>query len=288
MKRTALELDVFLNLLPDAVIIVDARQRIIFANASIVGLLGYSPDELVDKSLDCLIPKSFRGDHQLHFEKFQRHGKPMTMGDRELVNGLDKSGAEIPLSITLANIDLDDEQYSIAIMRDVSKLHSEITEITFRAETDALTGLSNRLQLSQFLEAAIDKSSPFTLLYMDLEKFKPINDEHGHEVGDKVLQIVAKRLRAMIRPQDLAVRIGGDEFVLFLDGLVDTRAIEQRATAIAASIKRPFHIGQLTGVVGVNIGGAQYPRDGSSEQALLHVADHNMYSAKKSGLAYKI
>lgn len=66
---------------------------------------------------------------------------------------------------------------------------------------------------------------------------------------------MAKRLQALIRPQDLAVRIGGDEFVLFLDGLVDNRTLEQRAIAVAASIKRPFHIGDLSGVVGVNICG---------------------------------
>ena len=83
------------------------------------------------------------------------------------------------------------------------------------------------------------------------------------------------------------MRIGGDEFVLYLGGVVDAGTLEQRATAVANSIKRPFHVGELSGAVGVNIGGAQYPRDGSSEQALLNVADHNMYRAKQSGLAYK-
>lgn len=83
------------------------------------------------------------------------------------------------------------------------------------------------------------------------------------------------------------MRIGGDEFVLFLDGLVDNRTLEQRAIAVAASIKRPFHIGDLSGVVGVNIGGGQYPRDGKNERELLNVADHNMYQAKQGGLDYK-
>ncbi len=212
----------------------------------------------------------------------------MAMGDRPLVYGLDKSGNEVPVSITIANIDLSGDSYSIAVMRDIGELQSEITEITFQAETDVLTGLGNRLRLSQVLGTAIEKTAPFSLLFMDLEKFKPINDNFGHEVGDRVLQIVAKRLQALIRPQDLAVRIGGDEFVLFLDGLVDNQTLEQRATAIAASIKRPFHIGDLSGVVGVNIGGGQYPRDGKNERELLNVADHNMYQAKQSGLDYKI
>lgn len=288
MKKTLLAIDDFLNLLPDAVVIVDAKGRIVFANTLVQGLLGYKPDELVEQPLHCLIPKTYRTEHQSHFAKFREHGKPKSMGDRPLVYGLNKSGNEIPVSITIANIDLDGEQYSIAVMRDIGELQSEITEITFQAETDVLTGLGNRLQLSHVLEAAMDKNRPFSLLFMDLEKFKPINDKHGHEVGDKVLKIVAKRLQALVRSQDLAVRIGGDEFVLFLDGLVDTLTLEQRAETIADSIKRPFHIGELSAVVRINIGGAQYPRDGNNERELLKVADHNMYRAKQSGSAYKI
>jgi len=287
MKKSLLALDDLFNLLPDAIVVVDASGHIVFANTSVQGLLGYKPDELVRQPLDYLIPKSYRAEHQSHFKRFWEHGQAMVMGDRPCVYGLDKSGNEIPLSISIANMDLDNERYSIAVMRDIGELQSEITEITSMAETDALTGLGNRVQLSHALEAAIEKNDHFSLLYLDLEKFKPINDKHGHEVGDKVLQIVAKRLQALIRPQDLAVRVGGDEFVLFLDGMVDAGTLEQRATAAANSIKRPFHVGELSGVVGVNIGGAQYPRDGNDEQTLLNVADHNMYRAKQGGLVYK-
>lgn len=288
MKKTVLALDELLNLLPDAVVIVDARGRITFANFSVLGLLGYRPDELVGQSLDCLIPKSYRSEHRSHFQRFREQGKPVAMGDRPFVYGLDKSGNEVPVSISIANIDLSGESCSIAVMRDIGELQSEITEITFQAETDALTGLGNRLRLSQVLRTAIEKTAPFSLLFLDLEKFKPINDNFGHEVGDRVLQIVAKRLQSSVRPQDLAARLGGDEFVLFLDGLVDNQTLEQRAAAVAASIKRPFHIGDLSGVVGVNIGCGQYPRDGNNERELLNVADHNMYQAKQSGLDYKI
>ena len=288
MKKSLLALDDLLNLLPDAIVIVDGTGRVAFANASVQGLLGYKPDELVGQPLDCLIPKSYRAEHQSYFKRFWEHGQAMAMGDRPCIYGLDKSGNEIPLSISIANMDLDNERYSIAVMRDIGELQSEITEITSMAETDALTGLGNRIQLTHVLETAIENKGQFSLLYLDLEKFKPINDKHGHEVGDRVLQIVARRLQALIRPQDSAVRVGGDEFVLFLDGLGDTRPLEQRAQAVADSIKRPFHVGELSGVVGVNIGGARYPRDGNSEQALLKVADQNMYRAKQGGLAYII
>jgi diguanylate cyclase (GGDEF)-like protein len=144
------------------------------------------------------------------------------------------------------------------------------------------------LRLSQVLQTAIERSGPFSLLFLDLERFKPFNDNYGHEVGDKVLQIVARRLQALVRSEDLAVRLGGDEFVLFLDGLIDTEILEQRAAAVADSVARRFHIGDLSGAVGVNIGGATFPRDGRTEHDLLKTADRNMYQAKQAGIPYKI
>lgn len=288
MKDTLLALSDLLNMLPDAVVIVDGKGRITFANTHIEGLLGYTPGELAKQPLDRLIPKNYRADHKTHLARFREHGQPMAMGDRPLIYGLDKSGNEIPISVSIANLDLDGERYSIAIMHDSGEVQSEITEVTSKAETDLLTGIGNRLRLSQVLQTAIEKLRPFSLLFLDLEKFKPFNDNYGHQVGDKVLQIVARRLQALVRSEDLAVRLGGDEFVLFLDGLVDIEILEQRAAAVADSVALRFHIGDLSGAVGVNIEGATFPRDGRTEHDLLKTADRNMYQAKQAGIPYKI
>jgi diguanylate cyclase (GGDEF)-like protein/PAS domain S-box-containing protein len=288
MKDTVIVLGDFLNMLPDAMVIVDSTGRIVFANTPVYGLLGYTPDELVDQPLGCLIPKTYRTKHETHMGKFRNHGKPTSMSTRPMVYGLDKSGGEIPISVSIANINLGSELYSIAVMHDSHDVLSEITHVTFQAETDVLTGIGNRLRLSQELQTAFEKSCPFSLLFLDLEKFKPFNDIYGHEVGDKVLQLVAKRLEALIRSNDIAVRLGGDEFVLLLEGLDDTKVVERRAAAVFNSVTRPFHIGDLSSVIGVNIGGAIYPRDGESEGELLKVADQNMYQAKQAGIPYKI
>jgi diguanylate cyclase (GGDEF)-like protein/PAS domain S-box-containing protein len=288
MKDTLLALSDLLNMLPDAIVIVDGKGRITFANSHIEGLLGYTPGELEKQPLDRLIPKTHRTEHKANLAKFREHGQPVAMGDRPVVYGLDKSGSEIPISVSIANLDLDGERYSIAVMHDSGEVQSEITQVTSQAETDLLTGIGNRLRLSQKLQTAIEKSRPFSLLFLDLEKFKPFNDNYGHEVGDKVLQIVARRLQALVRSEDLAVRLGGDEFVLFIDGLIDTGILEQRAAAVADSVARRFHIGDLSGAVGVNIGGATFPRDGRTEHNLLKTADRNMYQAKQAGIPYKI
>lgn len=288
MKDTLLALSDLLNMLPDAIVTVDGKGRITFANRHIEGLLGYTPGELEKQPLDRLIPSQFRAEHKVNLARFREHGQAMAMGDRPVIHGLDKSGNEIPISVSIANLDLDGERFSIAIMHDSGEVESEITEVTSRAETDLLTGIGNRLRLSQVLRNAIEKSRPFSLLYLDLEKFKPVNDNYGHEIGDKVLQIVARRLQALVRSGDLAVRVGGDEFVLFLDGLVDTGILEQRAAAVAESVARRFHIGDLSGSVGANIGGAAFPRDGDNEHDLINLADQNMYRAKQAGKAYKV
>ena len=101
-----------------------------------------------------------------------------------------------------------------------------------------------------------------------------------------MLQIVARRLQAQIRSRDLAARIGGDEFVVMFAGLSGIELLKQRAVSIASSLNQPFHIGDLSSSVGVNIGGAIYPQDSESEEGLLNIADQNMYQAKQAGLDY--
>lgn len=286
MKETVLLLGDLFNVLPDAIVVVDGAGKIVFANTAVSGLLDYSADELIGQPLGHLIPENYRRVHEAHFAKFHDRGKPTSMGVRPLLSALHKSGRETPVSISIANLDLDDERYSVAVMRDGGEIYSEITQATVQAETDSLTGIGNRLCLSRAIQAARTASSPFGLLFLDLKKFKPFNDKYGHEVGDRVLQIVAQRLQAQIRSDDLVARFGGDEFVVILDGLVDIELLEQRAAKIARSLTRRFHIGDLSSKVGVNIGGAMYPRDSETEDGLLKVADQNMYRAKQSNVAH--
>lgn len=286
MKDKLLVLGDLFNVLPDAMVVVDGAGLIVFANTAVKKLLGYSVKELIGQPLERLIPESNRAEHESHFKRFHAKGKATTMGARPLLNALHKSGREAPISISIANLDLESERYSVAVMRDSGELHSEITQATVQAETDALTGLGNRLCLSRVIRVALDASNPFGLLFLDLRKFKPFNDNHGHEVGDKVLQIVAKRLQSLVRRADLAARLGGDEFVLMFDGLMDTKYLKQRAAAVAATVAQPFRIGGLTGSVEVNIGGAMFPRDGNSEAELLKVADQRMYRAKQIDVSY--
>ncbi len=155
------------------------------------------------------------------------------------------------------------------------------------ATTDPLTGLPNRVladdRLRLSVELAARDERPMAVLYVDLDRFKLINDTLGHQVGDVVLQDVAGRLRAAIRPGDTVARIGGDEFVVLMHSLTDVTDAEAVATAILDTLADSFIHGEQEIYVGGSVGIAIYPDHGEQPETLLSHADLAMYRAKADG-----
>ncbi|HZX26396.1 MAG TPA: diguanylate cyclase [Telluria sp.] len=154
------------------------------------------------------------------------------------------------------------------------------------AQHDALTGLPNRLRLHDKLRQRIDEARrsgrPFAVLYFDLDGFKPVNDAHGHHVGDALLKLVAARMRAALRRHDLLARVGGDEFVALLPD-VDARTAAGIGENVIAAFAQPFHTDGLSLPLGCSVGLALYPDHGTDPEQLLQHADAAMYAAKTSG-----
>lgn len=190
------------------------------------------------------------------------------------------------MSISIASFVLDRKRYSVAVIRDASELERTLGDALAQAETDALTGIGNRLHLRRRLRERIGARRPFARLFIDLTLFKPFNDAHGHQAGDEVLRLVARRLQAIVRTGDVAARVGGDEFVLLLDAVQDRELLARRAAEVAATLTQPFRLDRIAGRVGANVGGALFPADGSDEAELLRRADRRMYRAKRSGRGY--
>ncbi|HTS54639.1 MAG TPA: diguanylate cyclase [Burkholderiales bacterium] len=284
MSASVSQLEALLDALPDAAIVVDDTGRIVFASSAVTSLLGYEGHELTGQPLSLLVPQRFRASHERHVSEYAAHGKPMPMGSRPVLFAVHKSGAEVPVSISLSRLEVESRPCSVAMLRDASRFQEKIGEMLEQAELDTLTGLGNRLHLASKL--ASSRSAGFALLYLDLAQFKPFNDKHGHRVGDEVLRIVARRIKATIRATDTAVRVGGDEFVVVLEGLTDTEQVEARAMAVAESIVRPVQVGSVVGEIGVNIGGAIYPLHAATVDELLERADEAMYRAKRSMQTY--
>ena len=278
-----------LDILPDAVLMIDAQARIVYVNPAVRALLGYAPQELLGQDLQILIPTSLRDRHAGVVARYLREGLPMQMGSRPRLYALHRSGQQVPVSISLCNWSLDDGQrVSVAVLHNLAELHTHLDRATALAETDALSGLGNRLRLSRWMQAPLAAQRPFSLLYMDLRRFKRLNDALGHAAGDLALQHVAQRLQSHVRGADLVVRLGGDEFVVLLDALDDAPRLAQRALAMAATVSQPLRLGEAAWTLGVNIGGAISPRHGCSETALLQAGDQAMYSAKHAGESYRL
>lgn len=159
-------------------------------------------------------------------------------------------------------------------------------QLDHEARHDPLTQLLNRAalehQLAERLLVCRGESRPLTLFFIDIDDFKPVNDRHGHLVGDELLRAFAARLRSGIRDGDCAARVGGDEFVVLFDALTPADAMPI-AEALVERLSQPYAVRQLGLRVGACVGIAAYPQHGHDAQALLKAADEAMYRAKAAG-----
>jgi diguanylate cyclase (GGDEF)-like protein len=173
-----------------------------------------------------------------------------------------------------------------AVHEEALRTASERDHALSMAATDALTGLPNRRGMNQALAEALPHSSALKLsaVYLfDLDGFKPVNDEHGHDVGDGLLVAVAERLRAKLRAVDMVARLGGDEFVVLASGLQTAHHAEQLGEQLLRAFDEPFAVQGLSLQLGATIGYALAPLDGDDAATLLQRADAAMYEGKRQG-----
>lgn len=180
--------------------------------------------------------------------------------------------------------DLEQSRLSLADTQDRERRQRH------RAEHDALTTLPNRSHFRNLLRRALDKTEverpTLALLYLDLDGFKPINDLHGHSVGDRLLRIVAQRLTRAIRSEDRVGRMGGDEFACLLGNVDNREQLSHLACKLFDAVSAPLQIGKLQLTVRPSIGIAVCPNDGGTADTLLRRADAAMYRAKRAQSGY--
>ena len=167
------------------------------------------------------------------------------------------------------------------IVQDMGKQHL----LQSLANTDGLTGLLNKRYFDWVLTVLEQHSQPFALFYMDLDRFKPVNDTYGHDVGDKLLKGVSQRLQGCIRSRDYAFRLGGDEFALLLLGPMELEACASKMNLICEMVAVPYEIDGNTVSVGASCGYALYPAESVDVQQVRHIADQRMYENKQANHA---
>ena len=176
--------------------------------------------------------------------------------------------------------------YETMNMRLKNERDTERARYQFMATHDALTGLPNRVLFLDRLNNTMLRSQRskqgFSLLYIDLDGFKPINDNFGHNAGDEVLVTISRHIEQSLREADVVARLGGDEFAIILEGCSDHETINAMTNKIADSISKPITIGEETLSLGASIGTSIYPQDGTEADKLIQAADNNMYHLKRS------
>lgn len=172
-------------------------------------------------------------------------------------------------------------RYLLGLTEDITEIRQAQAEVQRLAAYDPLTGLRNRASYAHRLEDLVATDTPFALLSIDLDRFKAINDQFGHLVGDAVLADVASRLSSQASPGDLLARIGGDEFVMVLIGETAAARGDAVAQSIIAAMEPPIATSRVRAHVGASVGGALYPQDGTSSEAVRQASDLALYRAKK-------
>ena len=171
----------------------------------------------------------------------------------------------------------------ILVFHNIITIVHQKTELSQQANTDQLTGLHNDRFFTSMTKHLVSENTPFVLFYLDLDKFKQVNDQYGHDMGDRLLKETAARIKSCIREQDMASRIGGDEFNVIVLHEFDPAFFDTLARRMQTAISQPFTCDGITLIPKASIGHAAFPYEESELERLIRLADQRMYSAKKNG-----
>ncbi|MES9899998.1 MAG: EAL domain-containing protein [Sedimenticola sp.] len=269
----------------EAIMVTDADNHIKTVNPSFTRITGYELEEVIGRDPRIL----GSGRHDEAFYKTMWHSlRVKGYWNGELWNRK-KDGSIYPEWLSLAAIhdDKGDIQEYIAVFSDITRRKQDEEQIRHQANYDALTGLPNRSllvdRLANSLKSAHRENWRVALLFVDLDRFKSINDSLGHVAGDKLLQLVAERLLDCVREADTVSRFGGDEFVLILEDIRQASDAAEIAKKILTTLERPFDLNGRDAFIGASIGVTLYPDDSSDADTMLRNADMAMYRAKDAG-----
>jgi diguanylate cyclase (GGDEF)-like protein/PAS domain S-box-containing protein len=274
---------------PNGVLTVDAQTfRILDANPAQQRSSGFTLDELRALSLGQLFVDETTTTEAMLIKL--RDPGPLPFQIRQRC----RDGSLLEVEVTGHSLEIDGQPVLAFTTCDVTvrrKIEAQLLEkqqhLDHLAHHDQLTGLPNRLYLAAHLPGAIEearrKGTMLAVLFLDLDRFKHINDSRGHETGDKLLKTVAQRVRATVRDNDVVVRMGGDEFIVILKAVRDAKLINELASRINEALSAPVIVDGRPLVTTVSIGVSLYPRDGVDMGELLRHSDTAMYQAKDRG-----
>ncbi|MEA2080196.1 MAG: sensor domain-containing diguanylate cyclase [Pseudomonadota bacterium] len=263
--------------------IIDRKHCIASVNPAFITLTGYTLNEVKGKTPFFL--NSSR-HNEAFYENIWRSLEKKGFWKGEIWSRR-KNGETYPSWHTISpiyNSDTGKLSHYVSIFSDITPIKRQQANVNLLAYHDPLTGLPNRLLLTDRLEHALSVlerlDSQIALLFFDLDGFKDINDTLGHTVGDSLLQAVAGRMQSVLRDGDTVARFGGDEFVILTESCESRAGLERVAKKIIEKVSQPVHLDEREILVQISVGIAVAPADGDDSQTLIQAADQAMYRAK--------
>lgn len=260
------------------IVLVDLSGRILYFNASAERMFGIRRDRILGHSVFRLLP-----DFALSSIPPEGDRRGLFQESR----GYRADGSDFPVEVSASRFNDGSGTFVTLVLWDLTERQQFETRILHLAHTDPLTGLPNRNALVSDLNRRLGPSFPGSrrgaLLYLDLDRFKGVNDSLGHDCGDALIREVGKRLTGILRKTDFIARTGGDEFIILLEDSDDRKEALKIAEKILDEVARPFDLDQVPVFVNASIGIVVWPEDGETSDILLRRADTAMYRAKEIG-----
>lgn len=282
VTRSKSNLETLFSVIPEGFVVADKTGRIIKVNPQACDIFGYSQAELLNKNIEDLIPEEASKHHGQLRQQYLARDRSKVSSDSRIFYGLHKSGEQLPLDIEVATLTERKAQQVIAMIR----CRKEELKLKQLSESDHLTGVKNRLGIDRVFHQEIERCQryqhPLAFLLIDIDHFKPINDQLGHQAGDQIIATVADILKSESRPSDSIGRWGGDEFCVICPEVCAEGAAEL-AKRVQKQLQATKLIHPLTNAAPTLSIGVSELSDGDDPSALFARADNNLYRSKAQG-----
>jgi diguanylate cyclase (GGDEF)-like protein/PAS domain S-box-containing protein len=285
LEQTRKFLDTIIENVPVPIVVKEPYTlRFVLVNQAYEAFIGLPRDKIIGKTVFDLFPLKNAEFITAFDHEAVRFNKRLILGDVAV-----NTPANGPRLADTTRLVVCDEhgraEHLLVVIDDVTEKRKAEEKIAYLAHHDALTGLVNRARFNERLDEAlarVGRGEQLAVLLLDLDRFKEVNDTHGHLVGDELLKVVAERLRGCVREIDVVARLGGDEFAIIQNAIAQPSDISALADRICSAIVAPYDLG-VPAVIGVSIGIALAPQDATSATELLRRADVALYQAKDGG-----
>ncbi|KJU82661.1 response regulator receiver modulated diguanylate cyclase/phosphodiesterase with PAS/PAC sensor(s) [Candidatus Magnetobacterium bavaricum] len=277
----------------DAIIVIDHELHISYWNPAAEEMFGYTNEEIIGSDIYSIFLSSSCSDELLAVIAADSQGQDAK--DKKIFQlcGIKKNKTEFPIEVSLSSYLMRDNRSLLGIVRDITQRKEMEQMLQELAHYDTLTSLPNRvlfnMRFGMALEMAKRENRLIAIMFLDLDRFKLVNDTLGHDVGDLLLKEVAQRLQGLLRKSDTVARMGGDEFTIILTAITDELDVTMVAQKVIEIVSQPFHLRGHECSIGTSIGISLYPHDGQTIDTLMGNADTAMYIAKRdSGNAFRL